>query len=95
MPYIKTYTIDGVITIKDKDLYKFLWGKLRPLTEFRKWEEEVMKDLIGKVPKEWERVCWTLDGWDNPRNAWRFFSIKKCIEIADDMEKKEILWNLS
>jgi hypothetical protein len=40
----KTYTIDGkYITIKDKDLYKFLGGKLRPLTEFIKWEEEVMR----------------------------------------------------
>ncbi len=86
---ILTYTIDGEhLAIKDKDLYKFLWGKLRPLDSFRKWEEVVVKNC-----KPWE--CWTLDGGENPRNAGRFFTIKKCMELTDDMKKKEILWNLT
>lgn len=87
---IRTYTIDGkYITIKDKDLYKLLWGKLRPLTEFRKWEEKVMSDPDIR----W--AVWTLDGGDNPRNAARYFSIEKAMELTEDPILKEKLWNLS
>ncbi len=86
---LRTYTINGEhLTIRDKDLYKFLWGKLRPLTEFKIWVENAVSDPDIRWP--W----YTLDGWDKTRNAGRFFSIEKCIELTDDEEKKEILWNL-
>lgn len=87
--HIKTYFVNWILTVKDKDLYKFLGGKLRPLDEFRKWEEKVMSDLGTR----WG--VWTLDGWDNPRNAWRYFSIKRAMELTEDPILKEKLWNLS
>lgn len=91
--HIKTYFVNWILTVKDKDLYKFLGGKLRPLDGFRKWEEEVMKALIGKTLEK--TVCFTLDGGENPRDAWRYFTIEKCMELTEDPILKEKLWNMS
>ena len=50
-----------------------------------------MKEMI--TGEDLRGTCWTLDGGGDMRKAGRFFSIRKCIELTDDQEKKEILWN--